>query len=72
VPGQPIRLGSGCRTDAPLGNLPEPQMAITPDGRTLYVACDGAVIPVSTQTGTPGQPIRLAPGYPVGIAITGP
>jgi DNA-binding beta-propeller fold protein YncE len=39
-------------------------MAITPDGKTLYVSrdgpADGAVIPVSTATNRAGQPIPVA------------
>ena len=46
-------------------------MAITPDGKTLYVANVGSrtVRPISTATNTPGQPIHVgsAPGL---IAIT--
>jgi DNA-binding beta-propeller fold protein YncE len=34
-------------------------MAITPDGKTLYVADADTVIPVSTATNTPGKPIRF-------------
>ena len=40
-----------------------------PDGKTLYIACEGAVIPVSTATNTPGRPVRLPLGYPFAIAI---
>jgi DNA-binding beta-propeller fold protein YncE len=39
-------------------------MAITPDGKTLYVGSDGplrgAVIPISTATNRAGQPIPVA------------
>ena len=37
-------------------------MAITPDGKTLYVAGPDAITPVSTATGTPGTPIRVSTG----------
>lgn len=51
-------------------------MAVTPDGKTLYVASpEGppAVTPISTATNTPGTPIRHvlhAYGYPGEITIT--
>jgi DNA-binding beta-propeller fold protein YncE len=34
-------------------------MAITPDGKTLYVASGNTLIPISTATNTPGKPIVL-------------
>jgi hypothetical protein len=52
--GNPIKVGD----EASPGDAG--QIAITPDGKTLYVACEGAVVPVSTATNTPGRPIRLA------------
>ena len=45
-------------------------IAVTPDGKTAYVACESAVIPISTATNTPGKPITLAPTPPLAIAIT--
>ena len=43
-------------------------IAITPDGKTVYVAERGAnpatVTPVSTATGTPGKPINIRGGFP--------
>jgi hyaluronoglucosaminidase len=45
-------------------------VAITPDGRTIYVGTGGTVIPVSTATNTPGTPIDVGGGPPGGIAIT--
>ena len=57
------------------GNQPT-AMAITPDGRTIYVTVptgrsdDGMLIPVSTVTGTAGRPIKV--GYnPYEITIAG-
>jgi DNA-binding beta-propeller fold protein YncE len=49
------------------------ETAITPDGKTLYVADDdegtpGTVTPVSTATNTAGPPIHV--GAPVEIAMT--
>ncbi len=64
---QPIQLRSACRSR--LLALAELRMAFTPDGKTLYVACEGAVVPVSTATNTPGRPVRLPLGYPFAIAI---
>ena len=64
---QPIQLRSACRSR--LLALAELRMAFTPDGKTLYVACEGAVVPVSTATNTPGRPVRLSLGYPFAIAI---
>ena len=45
-------------------------IAITPDGKTAYVATAGAVIPISTATNKPGTPIHVGPGSPAAIAIT--
>jgi YVTN family beta-propeller protein len=64
---QPIQLRSACRSR--LLALAELRMAFTPDGKTLYVACEGAVVPVNTATNTPGRPVRLPLGYPFAIAI---
>ena len=57
--GKPIRAGGG------------DQIAITPDGKTAYVANTGlnTVTPISTATNTAGKPIRVGPA-PVWIAIT--
>src|ERR1700728_531270 len=56
--GKPIRAGLG------LGGYY--QMAITPDGKTLYDISSGKgneppsyVIPISTATNTPGKPIKI-------------
>jgi DNA-binding beta-propeller fold protein YncE len=67
LPGPPIRLKAGCQTT--LLASPELSMAVTPDGKTIYVACEGAVVPVSTAGNVPGKPIHIALGYPMGIAI---
>ena len=53
-------------------------MAVTPDGKTLYVLCAGnvvagapqEVVPVNTATNTAGRPINTGL-QPTGIAITG-
>ena len=58
--GRPIKIGA----------IPA-AIAITPDGRTAYIA-DGnhrAVIPVSTATNTPGRPIKIG-RIPEAIAIS--
>ena len=46
-------------------------MAMTPDGKTIYVANlgSGTVTPVSTATNTAGQPIKVG-SQPSAIAIT--
>jgi DNA-binding beta-propeller fold protein YncE len=62
TPGRPIPLGP---------DLGQPQvMAITPDGKTIYVT-DGtnSVAPVSTVTNTAGKPISIGE-QPDGILIT--
>ena len=57
TPGQPIRLSHGAS-----------DIAITPDGKTVYVDGGGGdghpgyVTPISTATNTPGQPIRVSTG----------
>ena len=57
---QPIKVG-----------LDPGVIAITPDGKTAYVANDtlGTVTPISTATNVPGKPIKVGPGPGV-IAIT--
>jgi hypothetical protein len=46
------------------------KLAITPDGKTVYAATWGKVIPISTATSTPGKPIHIVFGLPQAIAIT--
>jgi DNA-binding beta-propeller fold protein YncE len=47
--GKPIHVGgSTCAA-----------IAITPDGKTAYVACGNAVTPIDLATGTPGKAIRV-------------
>ncbi len=63
----------------PVGNNPD-SLAITPDGKTVYVAnanygclvdpnCSGTVTPIDTATNTAGTPITVGT-YPRVIAIT--
>jgi hyaluronoglucosaminidase len=54
VPGPPIRVG--CRDDF---------LAITHDGKTVWVGGGDTVTPISTATNTPGEPIKII-GGPVG------
>ena len=58
-PGTPIRVGRW-----PLG------IAVTPDGKTAYVANNnsGTVTPITTATNTPGKPIQVGNG-PFGLVI---
>jgi DNA-binding beta-propeller fold protein YncE len=58
--GKPIKIGA----------IPT-AIAITPDGRTAYIADEhpATVTPVATATGTPGKPISIG-GFPWAIAIT--
>src|SRR6516165_8806090 len=58
--GKPIKIGA----------IPT-AIAITPDGKTAYIADEhpAAVTPVTTATGTPGTPINIG-GFPWAIAIT--
>ena len=60
TPGKPIKVGKFPRV-----------IAITPDGRTAYVANQdsGTVTPICTATNTPGKPITVG-SDPVAIAIT--
>ena len=60
TPGAPIRVG----VNRPgLHDQPD-GIAITPDGRTVYVANieSGTVTPIGTATNTPGAPARSACG----------
>jgi len=58
--GKPIRIGA----------IPT-AIAITPDGKTAYIADEhpATVTPVATVTGTPGKAINIG-GFPWAIAIT--
>ena len=61
--GTPISIGSGSNPAA---------IAITPNGKTAYVANGGTstVTPIATATNTPGTPIALAAGAtPVAIIV---
>jgi DNA-binding beta-propeller fold protein YncE len=64
--GPPIQLKSHCHGQ---GSSAQAAMAITPDGKTVYLACQGAVVPISTASNLPGKPIRVPPGYPMAMAI---
>src|SRR6266702_4078182 len=61
--GKPIKIGA----------IPA-AIAITPDGKTAYIADEhpATVTPVATVTGTPGKPINISDiaGLPAAIAIT--
>ena len=59
TPGRPILVGSRARA-----------IAITPDGKTVYVLGLDTVTPISTATNTPGTPIRLGSTPNALIAIT--
>jgi YVTN family beta-propeller protein len=58
--GKPIKVG-----------LFPDAIAITPDGKTAYVASSGpgTVTPIRTATGTAGKAIKVG-SYPSAIAIT--
>jgi hypothetical protein len=42
---------------------------ITPGGKTAYVACEGAVVPLNLATNTLGKPIRVPFRQPGNITI---
>src|SRR6266702_2162256 len=58
--GKPIKIGA----------IPA-AIAITPDGKTAYIADEhpATVTPVATVTGTPGKPINIGGGVPRAVAI---
>lgn len=59
TPGKPIKIGCG-----PVA------IAITPDGKTAYVATrSGVVTPITTATGRPGKPIKIDGVAPEAIVI---
>ena len=66
TPGKPIPVGG--RFNGRRGENWE-QIAVTPDGKTAYVAAGPTVTPISTATNTPGKPIPVR-GIPMGFAIT--
>jgi DNA-binding beta-propeller fold protein YncE len=59
TPGRPIQVGFNAL-----------EIAITPDGKTVYVVASNEVVPVNTATNQPGQPIRVPYGMPGGAVIT--
>ena len=68
TPGKPIPVGttSFIGTDIGVG-----QIAITPDGKTVYAANNvGTITPINTATGTPGKPIHISGNSTQAIAIT--
>ena len=67
TPGAPIRVGV---TGPGLHDQPD-GIAITPDGRTVYVANigSGTVTPIDTATNTPGEPVEVGV-RPRAIVIT--
>jgi len=76
TPGKPIKVGVNRKVTPPGGHSffesPEPwAIAITPDGKTAYVAsfASGTVTPIATATNTPGKPIKVGKGA-WAIAIT--
>ena len=59
TPGRPIWVGQGT------GGI-----AITPNGKTIYVAdYGGIVVPITTATNAPGKPIKVGK-VPLAIAVT--
>jgi YVTN family beta-propeller protein len=60
TPGAPVKAGNGLQA-----------IAITPDGKTAYVASfyPAAVTPITLATGRPGKPISVG-RFPAAIAIT--
>src|SRR3989440_300106 len=69
TPGTPITVGP--QTCICAGPIPFPGIAITPDGKTAYVAnpVSNTVTPIALATNTPGTPIAAGTS-PHGIAIT--
>ena len=67
TPGKQIHVGRGFLTGPGW-------IAITPDGKTVYVTGPGTVTPINTATGTPGTPIHIGRCSPLcddgHIAIT--
>jgi hypothetical protein len=61
-PGDPIVLPQGTPTATSL-----PQVAITPDGKTIWAAHGDTVTPISTGTNRAGRPVTLRNNYDVYI-----
>jgi DNA-binding beta-propeller fold protein YncE len=64
-PGTPVIVGNGSQ-------FPNPQVAMTPNGRTIYILdtnARGGVIPFSTVTNTPGKLISFGTAQVLEIAI---
>ncbi len=45
-------------------------IAISPDGRTVWVAVPGSVVPIAAATGRLGQPVKIDEPTPAAIVIT--
>jgi hypothetical protein len=56
TPGTPIRLSHGESDIA----ITKSDIAITPDGKTLYIEGSDTITPISTATNTPGTPVRVS------------
>jgi DNA-binding beta-propeller fold protein YncE len=69
--GKPIRVCRARPGTNPLGDFPR-LIAVTPDGKTLYVSCmDGTLVPISTATKTPGRPIPNSGGITIAFSPDG-
>jgi DNA-binding beta-propeller fold protein YncE len=69
--GKPIRVCRARPGTNPLGDFPR-LIAVTPDGKTLYVSCmDGTLVPISTATNTPGRPIPHSGGITIAFTPDG-
>jgi hypothetical protein len=65
TPGKPIPVGGRFNAGPYDGSE---LIAVTPDGKTVYVAAGPSVTPISTATNTPGKPIHIR--NPAWIAFT--
>jgi DNA-binding beta-propeller fold protein YncE len=59
TPGKPIPVGGSPRFGDIHRRNPVGQIAITPDGKTAYVAFGSDVTPINTATGIPGKTIHV-------------
>lgn len=70
-----VRTISDCPGAGEGGGSGAPVIAVTPDSKTVYVICNkppedsGTVLPISTATNRPGQPIKISNGA-TDLAIT--
>jgi|GEM_PF-1014489 len=69
-PGRIVTVCAGGNLTAATGINPD-TIAVTPDGRTVYVSCPGEVVPVRAGADAASEPIRIASAGALAMAADG-